>query len=76
MVKGKPTPERDTLRAAMLNAPSLARLSGVPVDTVRGVLNGKHRPRATTRRKLAEAIRAHSGRLAFLADQLDPPDQP
>lgn len=55
----------------MLNAPELARLSGLPVATVRNALNGKRRPRASTRRKLAAALRAHSATLASLADQLD-----
>ena len=56
----------------MLNAPELARLSGVPLDTVRNALNGKRRPRPITRRKLAAALRQHSATLADLADQLDP----
>lgn len=62
------------LHAALLNAPALSRLSGVPLDTVRAILNGKRtRPYAATRAKLADALRSHSGTLAALADALDRP---
>ena len=56
----------------MLNAPILARISGVPLATVRNALNGKRRPRPVTRAKIAAALRAHSATLAVLADHLDP----
>lgn len=72
MVKNRHTPERALLHEAMLNAPTLARMSGVPLDTVRNALNGKRRPRPATRAKLAAALRAHSATLATLADALDP----
>lgn len=71
MVKNRNTPERRALRQAMLNAPALSKLSGVPLDTVRNALNGKRRPRPATRAKLADALRRHSADLAALADQLE-----
>lgn len=61
------------IQTAMLNAPELARLSDLSVETVRAILYGKRNPRPETRRKLAAALRAHSQTLATLADQLDTP---
>lgn len=65
---------RETLRLAMLNAPALARLSGVKLHTVRALLSGKRgkRPHRSTLRKLAAALRKHSATLASVADTLDP----
>lgn len=60
------------LRDAMLNAPTLARLSGLSVYTIRAILEGKRRRLyPSTRRKLAAALRAHSATLMALADQLE-----
>lgn len=71
------TPEASLLRTAMLNAPVLAKLSGVSVHTVRAILNGKRaRLYPTTRSKLADALRRHAATLLSVADQLAPPASP
>lgn len=60
------------LHDALLNAPALAKLSGVSVHTVRAILAGKReRLYAATRTKLADAMRRHSDTLAALADELE-----
>ena len=64
---------KSLLQQAMLNAPDLARLSGLPVETVRAIIFEKRKGRPETRRKLAAALRAHSETLSALADQLDRP---
>lgn len=65
-------PDKELLRIAMLNAPSLARLSGVSVHTIRAILAGKRRRLyPSTRVKLAAALRAHSETLAALAEQFE-----
>ena len=66
--------ERQMLRLAMLNAPSLADLAGVSVYTVREIIAGRRGGNPETRRKLAAALRQHSDTLATLADALDPPE--
>lgn len=65
---------KDLLRAAMLNAPALARLSGLSIYSVREIMLGRRRRLyPATRRKLGEALRRHATTLAALADHLDPP---
>lgn len=61
------------LQQAMLDAPQLARLSGVKLETVRAILYEKRHGLPATRRKLATALRQHSATLAALADALEPP---
>lgn len=67
------SPERDAVKAALLNIPELSKLSGLSSHTIRSVLARRRKLRAPTRRKLAAALRAHSSRLAILADQLESP---
>ena len=59
------------LQAAMLNAPDLARISGVSVWTIRAIINGDRVGSPDTRRKLAAALRQHSEKIATLADELE-----
>lgn len=69
---------REALKLALLNAPQLAALSGVKLNTIRAILkppaskSSRRRIHPETRRKLAAALRQHSATLATLADQLDP----
>lgn len=65
--------DSEILKAALIDAPQLARLSGLSVHTVRAVLHRKRNPRPETRRKLADALRAHGSNLDTLADALARP---
>lgn len=70
----EPRTESEILKAALINAPQLARLSGVSVHTVRAILARKRaRLYSTTRSKLAAAMRRHAADLLTLADQLEAP---
>lgn len=63
---------KQLLRTALLNAPALARLSGVKLDTLRALLAGKRKdPHPKTRRRLAAALRGHAVTLESIADQLE-----
>lgn len=65
---------RTILRTVLLNAPALARLSGVSKHTITAILAGKrHRLYPSTRKKLAAALRGHVVTIAAAADLLDPP---
>lgn len=69
---------KQILRAALINAPELARLSGVSLSAIRAIMRPEgnkaaREPRPATRRKLAAALRKHSRTLDTLADSLDPP---
>jgi len=66
-----PTPYRDLFRDANLPLPKLAELAGVNVNTLRSMSVGRTRPRPSTRRKLAAALRAHSATLEALARSLE-----
>ena len=61
------------LQKAMLDAPQLAKMAGLNVETVRAIMYGKRRGLASTRRKIADALRRHSADLSVLADQLEAP---
>ncbi len=63
--------ERDAVKAILVNAPELARMSGLSIHTIRSILAGRRGGHPETRAKLAAALRAHSTTLAALADQLD-----
>lgn len=69
--------EREILKQAMLNAPQLSKLSGVPVSTIRAILkpplskSSRRRIYPETRRKLAAALASHSATLATLAATLE-----
>lgn len=65
--------ESEILKAALIDAPQLARLSGLSVHTVRAILHRKRTPRPETRRKLAAALRAHGSDLDTLAARLEAP---
>lgn len=63
--------ERDAMKAALVNIPELAKMSGLSPHTIRSVLLGRRRLRKPTRAKLAAALRKHTRTLASLADALD-----
>lgn len=63
--------DRELLRLAMLNAPSLARMAGVSVYTVREMIAGRREGNPETRAALAKALREHSDTLGTIADQLE-----
>lgn len=65
---------RTILRTVLLNAPALARLSGVSLHTIRAVLAGKRQKLyPSTRKKLADGLRKHAELSNDAADLLDPP---
>jgi DNA-binding LacI/PurR family transcriptional regulator len=64
--------DSEILKTALINAPALARLSGLSVHTVRAIIARKRkRLYPSTRAKMAAALRAHGATLATLADELD-----
>jgi hypothetical protein len=71
--------DRHAIKTALLNAPQLAKLAGVSVETIRALLkpsyahSARRKLRPETRRKLAAALRQHSATLATLADSLENP---
>lgn len=63
-------------RDANLPLAKVAELAGLNVNTVRSISSGRAKPRASTRAKLAAALRQHSAELARLADEIAPPAHP
>jgi len=63
----------EILAGARLTLPILARKAGVKLGYLKQLSAGNAEAGPDTRRKLADALRAHSATLASLADQVDPP---